>query len=65
VVDAMIFPYMQVRVFCLHVVSRDCQNTGKARNVLNIHQKKKGHKAPFSIYLTIKRQVSRTCRVGH
>jgi hypothetical protein len=28
VVFAMIFPYMQVRVFCLHVVSRDCQNTG-------------------------------------
>jgi uncharacterized protein YsxB (DUF464 family) len=28
VVFAMIVPYMQVRVFCLHVVSRDCQNTG-------------------------------------
>jgi hypothetical protein len=28
VVFAMMFPYMQVRVFCLHVVSRDCQNTG-------------------------------------
>jgi hypothetical protein len=28
VVFAMMFPYMQVGVFCLHVVSRDCQNTG-------------------------------------
>jgi hypothetical protein len=27
-VRAMSFPYMQVEVFCLHVVSRDCQNTG-------------------------------------
>ena len=28
VVFAMILPYMQVGVFFLHVVSRDCKNTG-------------------------------------
>jgi hypothetical protein len=50
VVFAMIFPYMQVRRINLHVVSRDCLIHRKARIENNIHQKKKGHKAPFKIF---------------
>jgi hypothetical protein len=50
VVNAMIFPYMQVRRINLHVVSRDCLIHRKARIKVNIQQNKRGHKAPLQIF---------------
>jgi hypothetical protein len=44
VVDAMIFPYMQVWRICLHVVSRDCQIHRGPRVVANISPTKKKRK---------------------
>jgi hypothetical protein len=64
VVDAMIFPYIQVECISLYVVSRDCLMHRKPRDNVFIHHlkinaTKKGAEAPFFIRL----QRNRTCRV--